>query len=137
MKLMLFISLIFGFVSCGILKKETMNISKSNNDSLYSNYPNITDIRFSTSLSEFVQTIELGKLCNPAKLYVVFTVDTAGKITDPDFMPDYYDQNDCKIDTIYIEMLKVEFEKSMPIWKPTIQNDTITKIRYSIPVTID
>lgn len=137
MKFVLFILLILGFVSCGLLKNETMNNTKSDNNIQNSNYPNSTDIRFSTSLSEFVQTIDLGKLCNPVKLYIIFTVDTAGKMSDSDIIPGYFDQNVCKVDSIYIDELKVEFEKSMPIWKPTIKNDTITKIRYSIPVTFE
>ncbi len=137
MEQILFLLLICGFVSCGTLNRKTKNKLKSNNDSLHSDFPNNTDIRYSTSLSEFVQTIELAKLCDPVKLYIIFTIDTTGKITDPDFKIDFYNKDECILDSIYIDKLKVELVKHMPLLKPMVVNDTIKKVRLSIPVTFN
>ncbi|MEO9802516.1 MAG: hypothetical protein ABJF04_04675 [Reichenbachiella sp.] len=137
MKSLLILLFISTLVSCVSTKDQKTDPNLTNNNASHSLNKDISDLTFSTSLSEFIQTMELKKLCNPVKLHVIFSVDTIGKISDPDFRPTQYDQDDCEIDTVYLEKLKVEFEKSMPLWKLTNMSDTTTKARYSIPVTFD
>jgi hypothetical protein len=136
MKQIILFIIVIGFVSCGSLKIDTRNKTKYNNESSNDD-PNRADINFGSSLGDFMQTIDLSKLCYPVKLYVVFTVDTTGKIIDPDFKPDYITETDCSIDTNYIDSLKKEFENYMPIWKPIVVNDTVKEVRMSIPVTFN
>lgn len=73
------------------------------------------------------------KLCNPVRLVILFTVDSIENVSDPDFKTYIHNPTNCKVDSIYIEALKVYFKKEIPHWTPTNRNDTINKVRYSIP----
>lgn len=137
MKLILFVLVILGFASCSLIHRKASNDTKTKCDSLNINYPSSADINFSNSLSEFVQAIDLEKLCNPVRIFIGFSVDTAGKISNVDFIPRIFENSDCSIDSAYLEKLQGEFEKSMPVWKPEMNNDSITKNRYIIPVIFE
>ncbi len=137
MKLFLCVLVILGFTSCSLFHEKTIKNTKAINDTAYINYPMNADTRFFMSMTEFVHTIELEKLCDPVRIFIGFSVDTAGKISNADFIPCIFENDDCSIDSAYLEKLQVEFETSMPVWKPEINNDSITKTRYIIPVIFD
>jgi hypothetical protein len=126
----LFIS--FGLVSCGIWKKE--KISTATSDSNISSEKS----QGSNHFTNFVSKIEFIKLCDPHTIFVLFTLDTAGVVSDPDFkISKKYPEDDCKPDSLYIEQLKVDFVRTIPMWELLdLKKDTNTKIRLSIPITL-
>ena len=103
---------------------------RSNNDNHYQN----KIISHSINLSNFVQKVELNKLCDPVKLLMVFTIDKDGFTSDPEFKPLIFRTTDCTPDSLYLESLKLLFEKEVPQWEITFE-DTLEKVRLSIPVT--
>ena len=125
----LFITL--GLVSCGIWKKKKIVTTSSKSDIS----PEIShrNIHF----ANFVSIIELIKLCDPHNIFVLFTLDTAGVVTNPDFkISKKYPEDDCKPDPLYIEQLKVDFLRTIPKWELVdLKKDTLAKFRLSIPVT--
>jgi len=125
----LFITL--GLVSCGIWKKEKIVTTSSESDIS----PEIS--HRSIHFANFVREIGLNKLCDPHTIFVLFTLDTAGVLSNPDFkISKKYPEDDCKPDSLYIEQLKVDFLRTIPRWELVdIKKDTNAKIRLSIPVT--
>lgn len=69
-------------------------------------------------------------------MYVIFSIDTTGKVSDPDFKFTNVTDDSCYIDSSYIDELKKEFLITMPNWKPNALSDSITQVRYSIPVSL-
>lgn len=126
----LFIS--FGLVSCGIWKKE--KIITATSDSNISSEKS----QGSNHFTNFVSKIEFIKLCDPHTIFVLFTLDTAGVVSDPDFkISKKYPEDDCKPDSLYIEQLKVGFVRTIPRWELLdLKKDTNAKIRLSIPITL-
>lgn len=106
----LFISL--GLVSFGIWKKEKIDTTSSESDIS----PEIS--LASIHLSNFVSKIELNKFCDPRRIFVLFTVDTAGIVSDSDFkILKNYLEDDCKPDSFYMEQLKADFVKTISRWE--------------------
>ena len=130
LRLLLFTSIVSILLSCSTTKSSIQNGSNENELSK-------SNINFTYSLGEFVQTIDLEKLCNPVRLHVIFSVDSSGRLYDSDFKPSTFTIKECNPDTVYINTMKINFENQMPNWKPTLLNDSIKMVRYSIPVTFD
>lgn len=131
MRFLLIISVLGLLTSCSTTKKST-TAYESDSDSLSN-----TDTDFSVSLVKFIETVDLDKLCYPVKLYVIFSVDSTGKIYDSDFNPTILADENCKPDTVYINTMKTKFENQMPLWQPKVLNDSTKMVRYSIPVTFN
>jgi len=125
----LFITL--GLVSCGIWKKEKIVTMTSDCEFLPEKNQG------SNHFANFVREIELNKLCDPHTIFVLFTLDTAGVVSNPDFkISKKYPEDDCKPDSLYIEQLKVDFLRTIPRWELVdLKKDTLAKFRLSIPVT--
>jgi hypothetical protein len=94
-------------------------------------------LTYSVSLGKFVETVDLNKLCNPLKLYVMFSLDSTGKVYDSDFKPTMLSDKNCIPDTVYMNTMKIKFENQMPLWKTKVLNDSIKMVRLSIPVTFN
>jgi|SRR5690554_2447768 len=121
----LFLAIIIASFSCAQNKKI-----RSNNDNAYEHQ---IVSPHSLNLSNFVQKVELNKLCDPVKLLMIFTIDREGFTSDPEFKPLILRTKDCTPDSLYLESLKILFEKEVPQWDITLK-DTIEKARISIPV---
>jgi len=121
----LFSAIIIASFSCAQNKKI-----RSNNDNAYEHQ---IVSPHSLNLSNFVQKVELNKLCDPVKLLMIFTIDREGFTSDPEFKPLILRTKDCTPDSLYLESLKILFEKEVPQWDITLK-DTIEKARISIPV---
>lgn len=119
-------AIIIALFSCAQNKKI-----RSNNDNDYQ-HMNISS--HTLNLSNFVQKVELNKLCDPVKLLMIFTIDKEGFTSDPEFRPLTFRTKDCTPDSLYLESLKILFEKEVPQWDITFE-DTLEKVRLSIPVT--
>lgn len=130
MRLALVIPLFSFLLSC-VSTKDSVNKGM---DTLE---PNNSSHYFFYSLSGFVQTLKTGKLCSPVRLFIIFSVDSTGKVYDSDFKPSVLSDADCEPDSAYLEKIKLKFESQMPNWKPDAFNDSIRMIRYSIPVTFN
>ena len=131
LRLLLIISVLGLLTSCSTTKKSTV-VKESGSDSLSN-----ANIDFSVSLGKYVQTVDLNKLCNPVRLYVMFSVDSTGKISDSEFKPTVLSDKNCIPDSVYMNNMKIQFENQMPLWKPKVFNDSIKIVRYSIPVTFN
>jgi len=76
LRFLLIISVLELLTSCSTSKhKHSSIVHESDSDSLSN-----TDTDFSVSLVKFIETVDLDKLCYPVKLYVIFSVDSTGKI---------------------------------------------------------
>ncbi|MCB9189400.1 MAG: hypothetical protein H6599_08980 [Flavobacteriales bacterium] len=91
---------------------------------------------FSVSLGHFVEKIDDSRLCSPMKMLVIFSIDTTGTVSDPDFKFSNFMIDSCFIDSSYIDDLKKDFIITIPNWKPNVLSDSLTKVRYSIPITM-
>lgn len=106
-RLLLIISVLGLLISCSTTKKST-TAYESDSDSLSN-----TDTDFSVSLLKFIETVDLDKLCYPVKLYVIFSVDSTGKIYDSDFNPTILADENCKPDTVYINTATIPLNTEM------------------------
>jgi len=129
---LLFIISVLGLLTSCSNAKQSSAANESDSDSL-----NNTNIDFSVSLGKFVQTVDLKKLCYPTRLYVIFSLDSTGKVYDSDFKPTILSDKNCIPDTVYMNTIKVKFENQMPRWKSKVLSDSIKMTRLSIPVTFN
>jgi hypothetical protein len=131
LRIVLYITLLVFFVSCSSTKKGDNKQSAS-----VVSPQEHTDINFNTSLAHFVGTIDDIRICGPMKMFIIFSVDTTGIISDPDFKFSNFLVDNCLVDSSYIDDLKKDFLLQMPNWKPKSLSDSITKVRYTIPVRL-
>lgn len=129
MRLQFIISVLGILASCSTAKQKTI-INISDNDSRI-------NINYSESIMSYVNTIDLNKLCDPVKLFVLFSVDSTGRIYDSEFKSTILSDKNCTPDSIYLNSIKIQFENQMPLLKVKPFNDSIEMIRYSIPITFD
>jgi len=129
---LLFIILVLELLSSCSTTRQSSVVNEYDSDSF-----NNTNIDLSVSLGKFVETVDLNKLCNPLKLYVMFSLDSTGKVYDSDFKPTMLSDKNCIPDTVYMNTMKIKFENQMPLWKTKVLNDSIKMVRLSIPVTFN
>lgn len=88
-------------------------------------------------LGVFVQKIDLSELCYPHTLYITFSIDTTGLLTEPEFKPVNGDISGCTINLTYIESLKKDFEQEKIYWKQLYKDGKREKVKYSLPIRFD
>lgn len=118
-------------ISCSS-SKQSHAVQVSDSDKSYD-----TNVDLNLSVANYFQTVDLKKLCNPVKLFVMFSVDSTGKIYDTAFKPTILSDNNCVPDSIYMNSMKAQFERQISFSKQVIFNDSTRTARYYIPVTFE
>lgn len=94
-----------------------------------------TEEYFMLKLADFIQTLDPSKLCEPYRMYVQFSLDSIGKVTDSDFDVDFNEKEGCRIDSTYLKEINEAFEQQMPAWHLVKNGDTLRNVRLRFPVT--
>lgn len=74
--------------------------------------------------------------CIITKIYISFTIDTTGKVINPEAMIRNPFTTECKKLKAFCESLESEL-LLMPVWTPGRQGGKKVSVRYNMPVNID
>ena len=74
--------------------------------------------------------------CIITKIYISFTIDTTGKVINPEAMIRNPFTSECKKLKAFCESLESELF-TMPVWTPGRQDGKKVRVKYNMPVNID
>ena len=87
-------------------------------------------------LSELIKFPATDSTCISSKIFISFTIDTTGKVINPEVSFKYPFSADCKILETFSLNLQSEIIK-MPIWTPGRQSGKKVNVRFNMPINID